>query len=166
MGVVSEIGDEAPHIKVGDFVIGSFFASDNTCEICQAGYQSRCIHAHPMGAEGTQAELARIPLADGTLVPTPAMPEPDLIPSLRRRPMCWARAGSVLPQPRWGQGRRSLSSVTERSASLPWWPPSRWAQIGSSSSVAISVASASPGNTAPPTSSPNMETMELPESRS
>jgi threonine dehydrogenase-like Zn-dependent dehydrogenase len=35
-----------------------------------------------MGEIGTQAELARIPLADGTLVATPAMPDPDLIPSL------------------------------------------------------------------------------------
>jgi threonine dehydrogenase-like Zn-dependent dehydrogenase len=82
LGVVQEVGDEVTRIKVGDFVVGSFFASDNTCEICQAGYQSRCIHAFPMGSEGTQSELARISLADGTLVPTPAMPEPDLIPSL------------------------------------------------------------------------------------
>jgi threonine dehydrogenase-like Zn-dependent dehydrogenase len=82
LGVVQEVGDEVTRIMVGDFVVGSFFASDNTCEICQVGYQSRCIHALPMGSEGTQSELARIPLADGTLAPTPAMPEPDLIPSL------------------------------------------------------------------------------------
>ncbi|WP_374976818.1 zinc-dependent alcohol dehydrogenase family protein [Microbacterium trichothecenolyticum] len=82
VGVVTEIGDDIKNVKVGDFVVGSFFASDNTCEICQAGYQSRCIHAHPMGAIGTQAEYARIPLADGTLVATPGTPDPDLIPSL------------------------------------------------------------------------------------
>jgi threonine dehydrogenase-like Zn-dependent dehydrogenase len=35
-----------------------------------------------MGAIGTQAEYARIPLADGTLVATPDVPSPDLIPSL------------------------------------------------------------------------------------
>ena len=35
-----------------------------------------------MGSEGTQAELARVPMADGTLVATPAMPSPDLVPSL------------------------------------------------------------------------------------
>ena len=63
-------------------MVGSFFASDNTCEICAAGYQSRCVHAEPIGAIGTQAELARIPLADGTLVATPGMPDDDLIPSL------------------------------------------------------------------------------------
>jgi threonine dehydrogenase-like Zn-dependent dehydrogenase len=63
-------------------VVGSFFASDNTCEICRAGYQSRCVHAELIGAIGTQAQAARIPLADGTLVATPGLPGPDLIPSL------------------------------------------------------------------------------------
>jgi len=82
VGTVTQIGDDVKTLKVGDFVVGSFFASDNTCEICQAGYQSRCVHAVPMGAIGTQAEYARIPLADGTLVATPGQPEPDLIPSL------------------------------------------------------------------------------------
>ena len=81
-GVIEEVGSEVSTLRPGDFVIGSFFASDNTCEICQAGYQSRCIHAEPVGAIGTQAEYARIPLADGTLVATPAMPDQDLIPSL------------------------------------------------------------------------------------
>jgi threonine dehydrogenase-like Zn-dependent dehydrogenase len=80
-GIVEETGPAVTTVKPGDFVIGSFFASDNTCEICQAGYQSRCIHAELVGAIGTQAELARIPLADGTLVVTPAMPEPGLVPS-------------------------------------------------------------------------------------
>ena len=80
-GVVEQVGSQVSTVRPGDFVIGSFFASDNTCEICQAGYQSRCIHAEPVGAIGTQAEYARIPLADGTLVATPAVPGPDLIPS-------------------------------------------------------------------------------------
>jgi threonine dehydrogenase-like Zn-dependent dehydrogenase len=82
VGVVEEIGPEVTSIKAGQFVIGSFFASDNTCEICQAGYQSRCIHAQLMGAIGTQAEYARIPLADGTLVATPEQPDERFIPSL------------------------------------------------------------------------------------
>jgi threonine dehydrogenase-like Zn-dependent dehydrogenase len=63
-------------------VIGSFFASDNTCEICQAGYQSSCVHRVPMGSIGTQAELARVPLSDGTLVATREVPSDDLVPSL------------------------------------------------------------------------------------
>ncbi|MFD7183857.1 zinc-dependent alcohol dehydrogenase family protein [Streptomyces sp. NPDC059904] len=82
VGVVTEIGDEVQNISVGDFVVGSFFASDNTCEICQAGYQSRCAHAEYVGAGGAQAEYLRVPLADGTLVATPGMPDDDLIPSL------------------------------------------------------------------------------------
>ena len=82
LGVVEQVGDQVGTIKVGDYVVGSFVASDNTCEICQAGYQSRCVHNVMMGSVGTQAELARIPLADGTLVATPGVPEADLIPSL------------------------------------------------------------------------------------
>ena len=81
-GVVTEIGADVSGLTVGDFVVGSFFTSDNTCEICQAGYQSHCVHRTPMGAIGTQAEYARIPNADGTLVATPGQPGPDLIPSL------------------------------------------------------------------------------------
>ncbi|MER7483902.1 zinc-dependent alcohol dehydrogenase family protein [Streptomyces sp. NPDC126510] len=82
VGVVTEIGDEVKTIGVGDFVVGSFFASDNTCEICEAGYQSRCPHVEFVGAGGAQSEYLRVPLADGTLVVTPGMPDDDLIPSL------------------------------------------------------------------------------------
>ena len=82
VGVVEEIGSEVSTIKVGDFVVGSFWASDNTCEICQAGYQSHCVHRTLMGTIGTQSDRARIPLADGTLVATPGQPAADLVPSL------------------------------------------------------------------------------------
>jgi threonine dehydrogenase-like Zn-dependent dehydrogenase len=82
VGIVEELGSAVRTIKPGQFVVGSFWASDNTCEICQAGYQSSCIHRVLMGAIGTQAEYARIPLADGTLVTTPDVPSSDLIPNL------------------------------------------------------------------------------------
>jgi threonine dehydrogenase-like Zn-dependent dehydrogenase len=82
VGVVEEVGREVRTLRPGQFVVGSFFASDNTCEICRAGYQSRCVHAESIGAIGTQAQYARIPLADGTLVATPDVPSDDLIPSL------------------------------------------------------------------------------------
>jgi threonine dehydrogenase-like Zn-dependent dehydrogenase len=82
VGVVEEVGSDVRDIKPGQFVVGSFFASDNTCEICQAGYQSRCVHAELVGAIGTQAQYARIPLADGTLVATPDVPSDDLVPGL------------------------------------------------------------------------------------
>src|SRR5918997_3627589 len=81
-GIVEEVGGEVKNIKPGQFVVGSFWASDNTCPICQAGYQSRCVDARPMGAEGAQAQWLRVPLADGTLVATPELPPDDLIPSL------------------------------------------------------------------------------------
>jgi len=81
-GIVEEVGSAVRNIKPGQFVVGSFFASDNTCAICQAGYQSRCVHKEPIGAGGAQAPLLRVPLADGTLVATPDIPSDDLIPSL------------------------------------------------------------------------------------
>jgi threonine dehydrogenase-like Zn-dependent dehydrogenase len=80
VGVVEQVGDEVELIKVGDFVVGSFVASDNTCEICRAGYQTNCLHRDAPGP--SQAQLMRVPLADGTLVATPGQPDPDLIPSL------------------------------------------------------------------------------------
>jgi len=82
VGIVEEVGSQVSTIRPGQFVVGSFWASDNTCEICQAGYQSSCVHRVLMGTIGTQAELARVPLADGTLVATPDLPPDDLIPSL------------------------------------------------------------------------------------
>ncbi|MBW9205829.1 zinc-dependent alcohol dehydrogenase family protein [Mumia sp. zg.B17] len=82
VGVVEEVGPDVSNVRPGQFVVGSFFASDNTCEICAAGYQSRCVHAVGMGGIGTQAERARIPLADGTLVATPDLPPAELLPSL------------------------------------------------------------------------------------
>jgi len=81
VGIVEEVGSAVNTIRPGQFVIGSFFASDNTCAICRAGYQSSCLHRELVGAIGTQAEWARIPLADGTLVATPDIPDDDLIPS-------------------------------------------------------------------------------------
>src|SRR5258708_6742634 len=79
-GIVEEVGRAVTSIKPGQFVIGSFFASDNTCPHCRAGYQTSCQHRELVG--GAQAPLLRVPLADGTLVATPEVPPDDLIPSL------------------------------------------------------------------------------------
>ena len=81
-GIVEEVGPVVRSVKPGQFVVGSFFASDNTCPICQAGYQSRCVHSQYVGAGGAQAPRLRVPLADGTLVATPDLPSDELIPSL------------------------------------------------------------------------------------
>ena len=82
VGVVEEVGSEVWDVRPGQFVVGSFFASDNTCEICRAGYQTSCVQRQPGAATGAQAQYCRIPLADGTLVATPDVPPADLVPSL------------------------------------------------------------------------------------
>ena len=82
VGVVQEVGSQVRTIRPGQFVVGSFWASDNSCELCRAGDQSACVQRVPMGALGAQAELLRVPLADGTLVATPERPPADLIPGL------------------------------------------------------------------------------------
>jgi threonine dehydrogenase-like Zn-dependent dehydrogenase len=79
-GVVVETGREVATVKPGQFVIGSFFASDGTCPNCQAGFQTSCVHREFVG--GCQAEAVRVPLADGTLVATPEPPADELVPSL------------------------------------------------------------------------------------
>jgi threonine dehydrogenase-like Zn-dependent dehydrogenase len=79
-GIVEAVGREVRNIKPGQFVIGSFAASDNTCPHCQYGYQSSCEHREWIST--AQAPLLRVPLADGTLVPTPGVPSDDLVPSL------------------------------------------------------------------------------------
>ncbi|MCG7320332.1 MULTISPECIES: zinc-dependent alcohol dehydrogenase family protein [Arsenicicoccus] len=90
VGVVEEVGEEVKNVAPGQFVIGGFTYSDNTCEICQAGVHSACLHGGFYGSKdraglpvgGCQAEYLRVPLADGTLVATPEMPSDDLLPSL------------------------------------------------------------------------------------
>ena len=80
VGIVEAVGDAVTSVKPGQFVVGSFAISDNVCEICRAGYQSHCVHREFVGS--AQAELLRVPWADGTLVATPGVPDEDLIPSL------------------------------------------------------------------------------------
>jgi threonine dehydrogenase-like Zn-dependent dehydrogenase len=82
VGIVEEVGSAVTTIRPGQFVIGSFFASDNTCEICRAGFQTSCVHREFVGAGGAQAQYLRVPLADGTLVATPEVPSGELVPSL------------------------------------------------------------------------------------
>jgi threonine dehydrogenase-like Zn-dependent dehydrogenase len=79
-GIVEEVGRDVATVGRGQFVIGSFFASDNTCPHCEAGYQTSCEHRQLVG--GAQAPLLRVPLADGTLVATREVPSPDMIPSM------------------------------------------------------------------------------------
>ena len=81
VGIVEEVGSAVTTVRPGQFVVGSFFASDNTCEICRSGYQPSCPHREAFGPTGAaQAERMRVPLADGTLVATPEVPDADLVP--------------------------------------------------------------------------------------
>jgi threonine dehydrogenase-like Zn-dependent dehydrogenase len=79
-GIVEEVGRAVTSVRPGQFVIGSFFASDNTCPHCKAGYQTSCEHRQPV--VGAQAPVLRVPLADGTLVATREAPSADLLPSM------------------------------------------------------------------------------------
>lgn len=79
-GIVEEVGKDVTSIRPGQFVVGSFFASDNTCPHCRAGYQTSCQHRQLVG--GAQALKLRVPLADGTLVTTQEVPPDDQIPSM------------------------------------------------------------------------------------
>jgi threonine dehydrogenase-like Zn-dependent dehydrogenase len=79
-GVVIEVGAEVHTIRPGQFVVGSFCLSDNTCPHCQFGFQSSCQQREFM--TGAQAPYARVPLADGTLVATDEMPDANMIPHM------------------------------------------------------------------------------------
>lgn len=79
-GIVEEVGKDVTSIRPGQFVIGSFFASDNTCPHCHNGYQTSCQHREFVTT--AQAPFLRVPLADGTLVATPDVPPADMVPSL------------------------------------------------------------------------------------
>lgn len=125
-GIVEEVGSAVKAIKPGQFVIGSFFASDNTCPHCRAGYQSSCQHREFVGT--AQAPLLRVPLADGTLVATPGVPSADLIPSFLAVSDVlgtgWfaAQAANVKPG-----ATVAVVGVTARSACSACSPPNRWA---------------------------------------
>jgi threonine dehydrogenase-like Zn-dependent dehydrogenase len=79
-GYVEEVGSSVRSVQPGQFVVGSFATSDNTCPHCNYGYQSSCTQREFISR--AQAPALRVPLADGTLVPTPGTPPADLIPSL------------------------------------------------------------------------------------
>ncbi|MGW2642429.1 zinc-dependent alcohol dehydrogenase family protein [Streptomyces sp. NPDC001348] len=80
VGIVEETGSEVTHVKPGQFVVGSFATSDNTCANCQKGWQSSCLNREFMST--CQAEYVRIPNAHGTLVATDAVPGEEFVPSL------------------------------------------------------------------------------------
>jgi threonine dehydrogenase-like Zn-dependent dehydrogenase len=69
VGVLQAVGDDVSTVKPGQFVVGGFLTSDNTCALCKAGAQANCQNG--TGYDGCQAELIRVQNADGTLIATP-----------------------------------------------------------------------------------------------
>jgi threonine dehydrogenase-like Zn-dependent dehydrogenase len=80
VGVVEAVGHDVTTIKPGQFVVGGFLTSDNTCPVCQAGAHANCLNV--TGYDGCQAELIRVQNADGTLLATPEQPDDAMVPSL------------------------------------------------------------------------------------
>ena len=84
IGIVEDTGSEVRTVKKGDLVVAPFAWSDGTCEFCQQGLQTSCLHGGFWGGEldGGQGEAVRVPLADGTLVRLPVGHDHALMPSL------------------------------------------------------------------------------------
>jgi threonine dehydrogenase-like Zn-dependent dehydrogenase len=80
VGVVEAVGAAVTAVKPGQFVVGGFLTSDNTCPVCQAGAHANCLKV--TGYDGCQAELIRVQNADGTLLATPEQPDPGMVPSI------------------------------------------------------------------------------------
>ncbi|MEU5718569.1 zinc-dependent alcohol dehydrogenase family protein [Streptomyces sp. NPDC020403] len=80
VGFVEEVGSAVTSLRPGQFVVGSFATSDNTCANCTNGFQSNCLHREFMST--CQAEHVRIPNAQGTLVATEDVPDESLWPGL------------------------------------------------------------------------------------
>jgi threonine dehydrogenase-like Zn-dependent dehydrogenase len=82
LGVVEQTGADVTTVKTGDLVVASFSYQDNTCEFCRAGVQTACAHPEFGFFSAAQAELIRVPLADGTLYKLPTGVDTALLPSL------------------------------------------------------------------------------------
>ncbi|MFC5381482.1 zinc-binding dehydrogenase [Aquipuribacter nitratireducens] len=79
VGVVAEVGRDVRAVRPGQVVVSPFTYSCGHCAHCLAGVQTSCVVGG--GVNGCQAELVRVPMADGTLVAVDgydaASPPPD-----------------------------------------------------------------------------------------
>lgn len=78
VGTIVEIGSSIKNLKIGDEVISPFTTNCGHCYYCEKGLTARCEQSQlygwvekGVGLHGIHAELARIPLADSTLVHKP-----------------------------------------------------------------------------------------------
>ncbi len=129
-GIVEEVGSDVTSVKPGQFVIGSFFASDNTCPHCHAGYQSSCQHREFIGT--AQAPVLRVPLADGTLVATQMFHPTTWSQACSRSLTLWVLAGLRPTRRTSNLGLRSQSSATAPSDYSVCSPPNIWGRNESS----------------------------------
>jgi threonine dehydrogenase-like Zn-dependent dehydrogenase len=80
VGLVEEVGAQVSSFEPGDFVIVPFCTCDNTCAHCRNGAQSACRNVG--FTTGGQGEYGVVTQAEGSLVKTDGMPDPEMIPSL------------------------------------------------------------------------------------
>jgi threonine dehydrogenase-like Zn-dependent dehydrogenase len=90
IGVVQEVGPDVRTVRPGQVVIAPFMYSCGTCPNCRAGWTTSCLVGGDWGypdrdgllVDGGQGEYARVPLADGTLVPARVPADDDGVPAL------------------------------------------------------------------------------------
>jgi threonine dehydrogenase-like Zn-dependent dehydrogenase len=85
IGIVDAVGADVQIVKPGELVIMPFAHSDGTCQFCDEGLQTACVHAGFFGnngLNGAQAEALRIPYADGTLYALDVAQDTAVMPSL------------------------------------------------------------------------------------
>src|SRR4029078_6363366 len=85
IGVIESIGADVRTVKKGDLVVAPFAGSDGTCEFCQQGLQTSCLHGGWWGGtalDGGQGEAVRVPQAERTLRALPVRPDHALMPSV------------------------------------------------------------------------------------
>ncbi|WP_017547106.1 zinc-binding dehydrogenase [Nocardiopsis prasina] len=80
VGVVEETGSEVTWVSPGDLVVSPFSYADHTCGLCREGLHTSCVNGGLIS--GAQAEVVRVPQAQGTLVRLPVREESALLPSL------------------------------------------------------------------------------------
>lgn len=118
------VGEDVTTVRPGQFVIGSFVASDGTCPHCRAGYHASCMRREPV--LGAQAELLRVPLADGTLVSTPDQPDAEPVPSLLTLSDVMGTGWFAAVTAGVGPGSTVASSRRTRSGSAACSPRGSW----------------------------------------
>jgi threonine dehydrogenase-like Zn-dependent dehydrogenase len=85
LGVVEDVGADVVTVRRGDLVVAPFAFSDGTCDFCREGLHTSCVQGGFWGSgdvDGGQGEAARVPFADGTLVPLPVGEDDALLASL------------------------------------------------------------------------------------